>query len=270
MKFLTLIELELKKALPFMIGLFGLAFLIHIGTMLRAFLNLKKELSAQAVMAEQSLEEFLQTQSGFSLSMILDQAVWPMLIMFLVAMIFLIYGVFTWYKEWFGMSKRIYTLLTIRGSRMRIFFSKLVPFAMGIVLFDGTLLLSLFVDSVMMQKILPIGASISSLLQDAMIHSMFMNLLFPQSIMEFIYLLLFGVMMFTIMSVFVLMDRSKRIWGAIGGLIYGTATVALFIYYKTLPLFTMEKIYADWAFVIVITLLSTAISYYLLKKKVSI
>ena len=269
MKFLTLIELELKKVIPFMVGIFGAAFVIHIGVMFRMFSDLKDKYASQAMMADQSLEEFLQT-SNLTLSTMLDQATWPMLVMFLAAMIFLLYGVFTWYKEWFGVSKRIYTLLAIHGSRMKIFFSKLLPFAMGIVLFDGVLLLSLFIDAALMQHYLPDGTSIMNLTQDAISNSVFMNLLFPQSMMNFLYLLLLGIMMFTIMSVFVLMDRSKRFLGAIGGFIYGIATIVGFVYYKTLPLFTLEKLYADWAFVIAITLLSTAISYYLLKKKVSI
>lgn len=269
MKFLTLIELELKKVLPFIIGLFGIAFVIHIGTMFRSLSKLKDEFTLQAIETEQTLTELLQGEP-LSLSGIIDQAIWPMLIMFLAAMVFLVYGVFTWYKEWFGSAKRIYTLLTIRGSRMKIFFSKMIPFAIGIILFNGTLLLSLFIDVILMQQLLPSGASITNLLQDAILNSMFMEMLFPKSITEFLYLLCFAIMMFTIMSVFVLMDRSRRIFGAIGGFIYGIATIAVFVYYKTLPLFTMERIYADWIFVIVITSLSTAISYYLLKKKISI
>ena len=141
---------------------------------------------------------------------------------------------------------------------------------MAIVIFDGVFLLLLQTDAWMVQAILPEGSYVENLFTDGLLNSMMITVLFPQSLMDFLYLLCFAMMMFTIMSVFVLMDRSKRIFGMIGGFIYGISTIVIFVYYKTLPLYTMEKIYADWGFVFAVTLISTILSYYLLKKKVSI
>ena len=244
MKFFTLAELEWKKMLPFMTGVFSVGMLIHIWLVLKSISGYKEELLMAAQEAQIPLEEYIQTASPAGLAMILDQSPFSLVILFFTALIFIMYGLFMWYKEWFGASKRIYMLLSIRGSRMRIFFSKLLPFTMAIMIFN--------------------------LFQDGLFNSIMMSLLFSQGLADFLYQICFAMMMFTIMSVFVLLDRSKRIFGAMVGFIYGISTIVIFVYYKTLPLYTTEKIMADWAFVVFITLLSTGISYFLLKKKISI
>ncbi len=270
MKFFTLAELEWKKMLPFMTGVFSVGMLIHIWLVLKSISGYKEELLMAAQEAQIPLEEYIQTASPAGLAMILDQSPFSLVILFFTALIFIMYGLFMWYKEWFGASKRIYMLLSIRGSRMRIFFSKLLPFTMAIMIFNGLLLVCLQIDTWMMQAILPEGSYVDHLFQDGLFNSIMMSLLFSQGLADFLYQICFAMMMFTIMSVFVLLDRSKRIFGAMVGFIYGISTIVIFVYYKTLPLYTTEKIMADWAFVVFITLLSTGISYFLLKKKISI
>lgn len=137
MKFFTLAELEWKKMLPFMTGVFSVGMLIHIWLVLKSISGYKEELLMAAQEAQIPLEEYIQTASPAGLAMILDQSPFSLVILFFTALIFIMYGLFMWYKEWFGASKRIYMLLSIRGSRMRIFFSKLLPFTMAIMIFNG-------------------------------------------------------------------------------------------------------------------------------------
>ena len=76
--------------------------------------------------------------------------------------------------------------------------------------------------------------------------------------------------MFSLISVFVLCDRSKKIFGLIAGAIFGIANIALFIYTKTLYLYIDERFFVDYGFVFGMSTVSILICAWLLNKKVSI
>ena len=75
---------------------------------------------------------------------------------------------------------------------------------------------------------------------------------------------------FSLISVFVLCDRSKKIFGLIAGVIFGIANIALFIYTKTLYLYIDERFFVDYGFVFGMSAISIFICGWLLNKKVSI
>ncbi|MEH6945400.1 hypothetical protein [Bacillus sp. JJ722] len=270
MKFLTFVEIDLRKIIPFLLGMYAIAIIGFQGMFLKVTYDTKEELVRGATEMGVSMEEFIKSADKISLTSIIDQNPYPLIVLIFVGLGLILFGFYLWYKEWFGASKRIYTLLSIKGSRFRIFFSKLVVFMFVFIAYYGIVLFNIFVSSLVLKFILPKEIIADNLVQNFILHSKVLPFIIPVSGEALLFNLSFLVMMFAILSVFVLWDRSKRIWGMVGGFIYMVSTVVLFFYLNTLDLYTSERTLVNWAFTITVLTISTAISYYLLKKKVSI
>lgn len=269
MKFLTLLEIEFKKIMPILAVLFGGGFVVAGGLFYTAIKKFKGAFIQQAM--GQTVAEYVSQNGTVTLSEIIDRQPLIIIAFILIALLIVMSGFYLWYKEWFGQSKRIYMLLTLKGSRFTIFLSKLCVIVSSIILYYGFVLLSLVLGTTLMHVLLPEGLVGENLLQGALLQQRsILQHAIPTTMAQLAYELSFVVMMFSILSTFVLFDRSKRIFGMIMGALYGIATVALFIYINTLFLFQDEVFYANWAFVIGTTLISILLSAYLLEKKVTI
>ncbi|MGM9988687.1 MAG: hypothetical protein ACI35O_15895 [Bacillaceae bacterium] len=270
MKFLTLVEIELRKVIPFLLAIFGVGTLACAGFFYKAMGNVNDSLAQQAMQQEMTMEAFLKTAPKISLAQIVDGSMGIFFAFLLMAFAIIGFGFFLWYKEWIGTSKRIYTLLALKGSRLRIFTSKLTVFVLSFIAYYAVVIINLYIGTLLMKGFLPEGAVAENLMKNALTMSELLSIAFPVSLYEFFYKMAFLVMMFSILSVFVLMDRSKRIWGMVAGAVYGALTVAVFIYTKTWFLYTSERVMVDWTFVAIVLVLSMVQVVYLLKKKVSI
>ena len=270
MKFSTFIETDLRKIIPFLIGLYVLATAGFQAIFMKLVNNINEELVQTTMQNGITMEELLKDIEPISLTTIIDKNPFPILVLFFIGLLLIIIGFYLWYKEWFGASKRIYLLLSMKGSRFRIFLSKLIVFLFIFLTYYGIILLNLFLSSQIMKLMLPNGSTAEHLVQSFLLHSEFIGFVLPTNLSAFFYHISFIVMIFSILSVFVLMDRSKRIAGMFSGFLYVAGSIALFIYINTLELYTSEKTMADWAFTSVFILLSAMISHYLLKRKVSI
>lgn len=268
MKFLTLLEIEFKKIMPILGVLFGGGLVLIGGLFYKAINGFKGDFIQKAV--AQTVEEYVSQNGVVTLAGIIDNQPMIVSVFILIASLVVMSGFYLWYKEWFGQSKRIYMLLTLKGSRFTIFLSKLCVIVVSIVLYYGFVMFSLVLGAILMNVILPAGLAGENLLQGAMMQSSVLPFAIPNTMGQLAYELVFVVMIFSILSTFVMLDRSKRIFGMIMGALYGIATVALFIYTKTLFLFQDEVFYVNWTFVLGITLISTLLSAYLLDKKVTI
>lgn len=270
MKFLTFIETDLRKIIPFLIGLYALAIAGFQGIFVKLVNNLNESLVQTTMQNGTTMEELVKSMEPISLTAIIDQNPYPLLLLIFIGLVFILFGFFLWYKEWFGASKRIYLLLSIKGNRFRIFLSKLIVFLFIFLAYYGVILINLLISSQLMKFMLPDQATAENLVQNFLINSQFVGYVMPTSLSTLLYQIAFIVMIFSILSVFVLLDRSKRILGMITGFIYVAASIVLFIYLNTQELYTSEKLMANWAFSAAYILVSMAISYYLLKRKVSI
>ena len=72
-----------------------------------------------------------------------------------------------------------------------------------------------------MKSILPEGTVNHHLLSQMLSQSYYIEMILPLSIRDFIYKTLFIILMFSLISVFVLCDRSKKVIGIIAGTIFG-------------------------------------------------
>lgn len=270
MKFLTFVETDLRKIIPFLLGMYVLAFIGFQGLFYKLVSTANSELVKSASASGKTLEEYLKGADKLSLVQLLDSNPYPLLFVIFVGLALILFGFYLWYKEWFGASKRIYTLLSIKGSRLRIFFSKLTVFLLIFCGFYGVVLLNLYLSGLMMNLVLPENSVADNLVQNVLLHSQFISFVIPVSLSSLLFNLTFIVMIFAILSVFVLWDRSKKILGMIGGIIYVIASMAIFFYINTLYLYTTERLQINWAFTLTFLLGSFLFSTYLLKKKLSI
>lgn len=270
MKFLTFVETDLRKVIPFLIGIFIIATAGFQALFFKVASRVNQDLIRQASESGTTLREFVDGIEPYSLTALLDNDPLPILFLLVIALILILSGFYLWYKEWFGATKRIYLLLSIKGSRLRIFFSKLLVFLLIFFTFYGVVLVNLYIGTFMMKAILPSGTVADHLIKSFLVYSETIPFLLPVSVSTLLFKTAFLMMMFCMLSVLVLWDRSKRIVGFIGGLVFIGGSIAAFIYMNTRYLYTTESLQLNWAFVIVFMAASFLASFYLLKKKVSI
>ena len=268
MKFLTLVELEIKKILPWLATLF--ISLTALSTLLfyRSISNFKTNMLPQII--NTSVTEYVEEYGKLSLNHVFDQTVSLPLSYIFFALLLICVTFYLWYKEWFGTSKRIYLLLSLKGHRFSILLSKVVVILGSFFTYYGVILLNLGIGALLMKSILPEGTVNHHLLSQMLSQSYYIEMILPLSIRDFIYKTLFIILMFSLISVFVLCDRSKKVIGIIAGTIFGMMNIILYVYTQTLNLFFDERFFVNYGFVIGASVISLFICYWLLNKKVSI
>ena len=269
MKFLTLIEIEIKKLLPWMLSLFITLSAVSTGLFYKLInKTYQKEILPQIM--QSSLETYVKENGRVSLTLLFDSTPVVPLLFLLSAILLVCFAFYLWYKEWFGASKRIYMLLTLKGSRFKLFLSKLIVTVFSVFCFYGVILLNLgalsFITTLVFPKELIADQPVTSLLQ----YSNSINLILPLSIGDFIHKIGFIILMFSLISFFVLCDRSKKVIGIICGGAFLLANIALFFYTKTLYLYMDERLVVDYGFAFVMNALTMGLCTWLINKKVSI
>ena len=268
MKFLTLIEIEIKKVLPWLATLFIGLITVSGGLFYYSINNYKTQILPEIM--NSSVSEYVEQYGQLSLVQIFDQTPYLPIFYIFTALLLVCITFYLWYKEWFGTSKRIYLLLSLKGHRFFIFLSKLVVILLSFFIFYGVILLNLGIASLLMTTILPKGTVTDLLISGVMQQSQLIGMILPLSIGDFIYKIAFIILMFSLISVFVLCDRSKKIFGIIVGIIFVIANITLFIYTKTLYLYFDERLFVNYGFVFGMSAISIFICGWLLNKKVSI
>lgn len=268
MKLLTLIEIETKKIFPWLITLFtGLTALSTF--MFYRSINQYKEDALPTIM-NSSVETYVNEYGYFNLTTIFDFTSFIPLSYLFCAFLLIMLSFYLWYKEWFGTSKHIYMLLSLKGSRFSIFLSKLITIILSFFCFYGVIILNLAIGAGLMKIILPTGTVEEALLRPMLEQSALIDMILPLTINDFLYKVVFIILMFSIISFCVLCDRSKKFIGIIIGILYGIANMFMFFYTKSLPLFMDERIFVDYGFVVGMSIVSILLSAWLLNKKVSI
>jgi len=272
-KFLALLEVEFRSMVLVLVGIFG--FLTVISGWL--FYSLATELGHEIVdqlSSDFRAADFVNETGGVTLIEIMNYN-WRqfhyLLFMLALLLVIVIVGFSLWYKEWVGKSKRIYFLLSLKGTRFTIFLSKLVAMMSAVWIFYGMLLVNLFIGSQIAERVLPDGVLAANLVRGVLLsgHEI-IAIVIPVSFSHFILKTLLIATIFNALSCLVLMDRSKRIVGFIGGLLYCIALSGIFVYLQHLWLFHDERVLVNWGFALVANVLSLAISYFLINQKVSI
>jgi len=273
MKFWTLVDIDLKKMLPILIVAFTVMMVLSAWIFYSAIDEMLVDIHGSLAQGV-TVAQIVEMEGQFTLSQIIDlqhQLHYVLFgFMFLVLIAFLSFHI--WYKEWSGQSKRIYMLLTLRMPKSRHILSKLIVILIAVITFYGVIMLNFLIGDVMMRVMMPEGLVASGNVREVLASAQFAGLgfSFPMSATHLIYHLLFATVGFSVITTWVMLDRSKRIIGFITGLIYAIGAVAVWMRILTMFLFYDERILVDWAFVLIVNVLSLAISWYLINKKVTI
>lgn len=189
----------------------------------------------------------------------------------------LLYMFMIWYRDWLGKNMFIYRLLMLPTARKSLYFAKasaimlmvwgLIAFQMLLFPLQKMFYIALIPDH--LHENLPINFAIY--------HHEILSILIPRTFMEFILYYAAGLMSVLVIFTAILLERSYRLKGAIGGIVYIAAMAVLFF----LPLVLFEflspgYLYAGERIVVLIisgvliTFISLALSIFLLNKKVTV
>ena len=112
MKFLTLVEIEIKKILPWLITLFIGLITVSGGLFYYSINNYKAQILPEIM--NSSVSEYVEQYGQLSLVQIFDQTPYLPIFYMFTALLLVCITFYLWYKEWFGTSKRIYLLLSLK------------------------------------------------------------------------------------------------------------------------------------------------------------
>jgi len=270
-KFLTLVEVEFRHLIFTLIGFF--VALTGISSLLFFSASSSANSNAIRIMNQGSLSiaEFTEMNGYFTLRSISNHMLHYMVfILFFFALIGTI-SLWIWQREWAGKSKSIYFLLSLRAPRLRILATKLLVVVVISWLFFGMILINLAIGAFIMNVVFENGlvgnALIPGYLQNA---HWILALALPASFTHFIYQTFFTIAIFSAMTGWVLLTKSFKWLGGVIGLIYCIATLSTYIYTQMLWLFYDERILVDWIFVLASCLISFALNWWLLEKRISV
>jgi len=272
MKLLTLMEIEIKKVLPILLVILGL--MIVASALLFYRFSEEANRTLLPYLSDISVQEYVEYYGEVTLAQVLEHGYGLMNVLFGFTAILLVATLtfYLWYKEWLGQSKRIYMLLSLRGPRFTILLSKLLTVLGASFIFYGAVLLSLGLGGIIANFVLPDGIFVFTPITSVMAQAtpLGFGFSFPLTFIDFIYKIFFVTVGFSGISVWVLSDRSKKIFGGIFGLLYCIILANLYIRTLTTFLFYDERFLVDWGFVLGACVVNLALSYFLLNKKISI
>ena len=274
-KFLTLFEVELRKNAFLMITAFIAITLISTWIFHWQISQGYQRMMSDMLHLNLSYEAFVEAHGYVSLVTINREVgaegLHPVLFIFSFFLLMPILTFFLWKKEWSGRAKRIYFLLSLTGSRFKIFLMKALTVLLTAWLFYGVILLNFTIGAFIVTLMFPsevIGQGmVAQYLQSS---HWLIHLVLPHTIGQFLYHSVFILAIFATISAWFLSVKSFRWLGFIIGFIYSVGIFALYIYTQTLWLFSDERLLVDWAFAVGVFIANIALCYYLLQKKISV
>src|SRR5690625_826435 len=182
-----------------------------------------------------------------------------------------------WYRDWFGKNTFIYRLLMLPTARLNVFLAKATSIMMMVIGLVSIQLLLLPIESRILKMIVPKDFRVDLPATEIISHSDYLQILIPQSFIEFILYYGVGFMAVVILFTAILFERSYRVKGIVLGVLYGSLAVILFFS----PLFVNESIAVNFFYPLEVLLLeivmgfiiiigSILLSKFLLKSRVTV
>lgn len=184
--------------------------------------------------------------------------------------ILLVYAAFTWYREWFGSNKTIYTLLMLPTSKSKVIIAKLISIMYYFLILVAMVYISLIFQYKIFYLIMP-----SNVVERIGIIKYIQEIIYEYPFINSIYVglfILFFISVILIIFVAVFIERYIRIKGLIISIIYGFAYIALYTYipFCVLKLYQVEIIMYFFTISMVAIILNFKFAKYLLENKVSV
>lgn len=234
--------------------------------------------TAQEVMYEEGMSQvsFLEIYGDFSFIDVVS-SLWFMGPIGLSAAGLIFYVFLIWYRDWFGKNTFIYRLLMLPTNRLNVYLSKVTSIMLMVMGLVGIQLVLLVVENRILKLIVPKVFRTDLDVPTIIKHSQYLQVLIPQTFMEFILYYGIGFMAMVIIFTGILFERSYRWKGIVMGAIY--AILACFVFF--LPIFVDEMISGGFFYANEVVMLEIVVgtiviacsiwlSSYLLKNKITV
>lgn len=191
-------------------------------------------------------EEVILELGPLNFQNIISSGFIPMPILLAFCALF-IYTFFTWYREWFGKHTFAYRLLTLPISRMQIYFSKLVSLCLSILVLMATQHVLLYFGQYFVSWILPEGWFTHLTLDALFGYDFFFSIVLPFEFRAFVTTYGIGLLLIVMLFTVILMERSYKMTGIVGGIIYGVLGFIYLVSPAFIPNFARNYyILFDW------------------------
>jgi hypothetical protein len=276
--YLKLVHYELFRIRKMYMALFAMTLLLQFaGLFLYAYSYLARAHRTMLVESISAAAYVARYGGEISFSRYTANSIWFVSPIAIGASVLLIYVFLIWYRDWFGKNMFIYRLLMIPTSRMNVYLAKLsaiLLLVLGLVAFE---LLIIPLQNATFSLIVPSDFRDSFATSDIAANHPLLNILVPNHVLDFMLYYTAGVTGVTVVFTSILIERSYRMKGAIGGIAYAALAVLLLI----LPIGISESFFPNYLYLreifgielavgLLIACGSLGLSAYLLKNKVTV
>lgn len=233
------------------------------------------ETYAETIMRQQQIDlaTFLQQYGPLTLPQFLTSSIVELSIMLGIVVI-VIYTFFIWYRDWLGKSSFIYRLLMLPSTRLHIFTAKLTTillFVLGLISLQRILIT---INDVIMYNVLPAPLYERENIAYVYSHDV-LAILMPHTWVEGLFIYGFGIAAVTVIFTAILCERSFGLIGIVAGIVYSVAMLVVLLSPTMIPALTMmlyphEQYMCLIAVAVLVALVSSTISYYLLTRKMTV
>lgn len=280
-RYLKLVVMEIQRFWKIYAGLAILTAISQIGGMvysLNRIMDRIDRIMAQQgfkTYAEYAASNFIGFADGFHEAA--NQAEpWLSGSIFLCIAALIGYCFFIWYRDWTGKSTFAYRLLMLPTSRMNLFWSKLTAimlFVLGLIALQ-LLLLPILIG--LYDQITPQELIQPETVRSFIIHDRIFKMLIPPTFIGFLVSYGSGLIGVIVLFTAILIERSYRRIGIVGGIVYAglcgvlLLTPGLINSFESAALYPFEIFMLQLAVGLVLTLVSIALSAYLLNRKITV
>ncbi|MBY0098759.1 hypothetical protein [Mesobacillus maritimus] len=275
-KYLQLVNFEFNRIVKLFTVLLGITFvaqMIGVVVQSRSYLNLANEKMYKEMMPQ---AEFLESFGQMSFLQIAKSSWFFGPIALCVAGV-AFYIFFIWYRDWIGKNTFIYRLLMLPTSRLNIFFAKITTILLMTFGFVAVQLIMIPIEIMVLKAMVPNEFRLDLGVMEVVTSIPELTLIFPSSIMEFIFNYGLGLLAVSVLFTGILFERSYKWKGILAGLLYGALAVVVLL----LPLLLHEFVLNNFFYPIELLVLeiimgllvlsaSIWVSGFLLKKKVTV
>lgn len=186
------------------------------------------------------------------------------------------YSFFIWYRDWTGKSTFAYRLLMLPTSRMNLYWSKLTALMLFVL---GLIALQLLVLPILIglyHQIVPQELILPETVRSFLIHDRVFKILVPPTFMGFLVSYGTGLISVIVLFTAILIERSYRRIGIVGGIVYAGICAALLLTpglvnsFESAVLYPFEIFMLQLAVGLVLLASSLALSHYLLTRKITV
>lgn len=271
-QYLKLLNFEINRFSKVLFVLIGITVVFQIGVTIYYANDYVKRLNEAIYKNLQTKAQFFEMNPKISLFDITNTRLFLLSVMVCI-IVLLIYAFFIWYRDWFAKNTFIYRLLMLPTSRMNIYFAKASTIFVSVLGLVGIQIILFLIENALIKGIVPREFRLDVNLYQVM-RAEFIQVMIPTNFVQFLLNYGIGFMAIFVLFTIILLERSFRLKGALLGIVYGIATIGLFL----LPLFLdgRMRFYPEQLFGllvttgVIVTACSIWLSHYLLKNKVTV